>query len=69
MSVDLETVTGQVISRLRLNPKVSGPITGATVITDDLGLDSLTIMNFVMEIEDEFDVSDDLARCLVELKS
>ena len=81
MSVDLETVTTQVIDRLRLNPKVKGPISGSTVITDDLGLDSLTIMNFVMEVEDEFDVSvpldrlahirtvDDLSRCLIELKS
>ena len=79
VNVDLETVRQQLIARLAANPKVSGPITGGTVITDDLGLDSLSVMNFVMEIEDEMDVSvpldrlanirtvDDLARCLVEL--
>ncbi len=79
MSVDLETVRQQLIARLSANPKVTGPITGATVITDDLGLDSLAVMNFVMEIEDELDVSvpldrlanirtvDDLGQCLVEL--
>ncbi len=81
MNVDLETVTQQVIGRLAANPKVKGPITGSTVITDDLGLDSLAVMDFVMEIEDELDVSvpldrlanirtvDDLAHCLVELKA
>jgi acyl carrier protein len=81
MNTDLDTVTRQVIDALAANPKVSGPITGATVIVDDLGLDSLTLMNFVMEIEDKLDVSvpldrlanirtiDDLARCLAELKA
>ncbi len=81
MSVELDTVTRQVIAALAANPKVKGPITGATVIVDDLGLDSLTLMNFVMEIEDELDISvpldrladirtvDDLARCLAELKA
>ncbi len=81
MDVDQEAVTRQVIRTLSANPKVTRPITGASVITDDLGLDSLALMNFVMEIEDELDVSvpldrlanirtiDDLARCLVELKA
>lgn len=81
LSSDLDTVTQQVISRLAMNPKVSGPITPRTVIADDLGLDSLAVMNFVMEVEDDLDVSvpldrlatiltvDDLARCLIELKA
>ena len=81
MDVDLDAVTRQVIATLAANPKVAGPISGSTVITDDLGLDSLALMNFVMEIEDKLDVSvpldrlsnfrtiDDLARCLVELKT
>jgi acyl carrier protein len=33
------------------------PITGATVITKDLAVDSLAVMDMVMEIEDRFDVS------------
>ena len=33
------------------------PITGATVITKDLAIDSLAVMDMVMEIEDRFDVS------------
>ena len=33
------------------------PITGETVITKDLAIDSLAVMDMVMEIEDRFDVS------------
>jgi acyl carrier protein len=33
------------------------PITGATVIAKDLTIDSLAIMDMVMELEDRFDVS------------
>ena len=79
MDTDLQTVTRLVIDALAANPKVTRPVSGATVIVDDLGLDSLAVMNFVMEIEDKLDVSvpldrltdirtvDDLARCLAEL--
>ena len=81
MSTDLEAVTRLVIETLAANPKVTRPVTGETVIVDDLGLDSLAVMNFVMEIEDTLDVSvpldrladirtiNDLARCLAELKA
>ena len=33
------------------------PITGKTVIAKDLAIDSLAIMDMVMELEDRFDVS------------
>ena len=33
------------------------PITGVTVISKDLAIDSLAIMDMVMELEDRFDVS------------
>ena len=33
------------------------PITGGTVIAKDLAIDSLAIMDMVMELEDRFDVS------------
>ena len=33
------------------------PITGDTVITKDLTIDSLAVMDMVMEIEDQFDIS------------
>lgn len=81
MSMDQDTVTRLVIDTLAANPKVTHAIKGTTVIVDDLGLDSLAVMDFVMEIEDKLDVSvpldrltdirtvDDLARCLTELKN
>ena len=81
MSMDQTTVTRLVIDTLAANPKVTHAVGGTTVIVDDLGLDSLAVMDFVMEIEDKLDVSvpldrltdirtvDDLARCLTELKN
>jgi acyl carrier protein len=33
------------------------PITGNTVIAKDLAIDSLAIMDMVMELEDQFDIS------------
>jgi acyl carrier protein len=33
------------------------PITGATVISKDLAIDSLAIMDMVMELEDRFDIA------------
>jgi acyl carrier protein len=33
------------------------PVTAATSIIRDLGLDSLAVMNFVMVLEDRFDLS------------
>jgi acyl carrier protein len=81
MSMDQATVTRLVIDTLAANPKVTHPPSGTTVIVDDLGLDSLAVLDFVMEIEDKLDVSvpldwltdirtvDDLARCLTELTS
>ncbi len=42
-----------------LEPFRSGeaPITGATVITKDLTIDSLAVMDMIMELEDRFDIS------------
>ena len=44
---------------LHLEPYQTGekPITGETVIAKDLTIDSLAIMDMVMELEDRFDVS------------
>ncbi len=44
---------------LHLVPYQTGerPITGETVIAKDLTIDSLAIMDMVMELEDRFDVS------------
>ncbi len=52
---------GEVIREIcsHLEPYQAGerPITGATVIAKDLTIDSLAIMDMVMELEDRFDVS------------
>jgi acyl carrier protein len=44
---------------LHLAPYQAGekPLTGETVIAKDLTIDSLAIMDMVMELEDRFDVS------------
>ncbi len=42
-----------------LTPYQAGgrPITGETVISDGVNVDSLTVMDMIMELEDRFDVS------------
>lgn len=70
-----------IIEKLQANPKVTAKVSPESSIIEDLGLDSLAVMNFVMEIEDELDLSvpldrlsdvrtiKDLAECLAELKA
>ena len=79
MSTDVETITRLIVETLAANPKVTRPAAGKTVIVEDLGLDSLAVMDFVMQIEDQLDVPvpldrfadvrtvDDLARCFAQL--
>lgn len=62
MTLERETITrAEVMDEIchHLAPFQIGekPITGATVITKDLAIDSLAVMDMVMEIEDRFDVS------------
>lgn len=47
----LEIVTAE------LQKKTSRPVTPQTEIMRDLGLDSLAVMNFVMTLEERFDLS------------
>lgn len=56
MSPDMEIVQ-EVISELRkiVSPHIE--VTQDSSIMGDLGLDSLTVMNFVMSLEDAFDIS------------
>ena len=62
----METVDQEVRSRISaaLQEIVGRPvaISDATDIVNDLGLDSLAIMNFVMALEDEYDISMPLDR-------
>lgn len=80
MSETVQDVSALIINKLLANPKVPRDINGSSKIVEDLAFDSLAVMNFVMEIEDELDVSvpldrlaeirtiDDLAECIVSLK-
>ena len=62
----METVDQEVRSRISaaLQEIVGRPvaISDETNIVQDLGLDSLAIMNFVMALEDEYDISMPLDR-------
>ncbi|QCE33861.1 acyl carrier protein [Acetobacteraceae bacterium] len=70
-----------IIQKLLQNPKVPRDITGESRIVEDLAFDSLAVMNFVMELEDELNVSlpldyladvrtiNDLAECLLKLQA
>ncbi|BAT19241.1 MULTISPECIES: acyl carrier protein [Asaia] len=81
MTDTVASITAMIIDKLLANPKVPRDINGDSKIVEDLAFDSLAVMNFVMEIEDELDVSvpldkladirtiHDLAVCLSSLKS
>ena len=59
--VERVTLQLEVMREIRnyLTPyQVAGrPITGETVISDGVNIDSLTVMDMIMELEDRFDVS------------
>ncbi|GBQ12534.1 acyl carrier protein [Swaminathania salitolerans] len=81
MTDTVESISSMIVEKLLANPKVPRDIDGNSKIVEDLAFDSLAVMNFVMEIEDELDVSvpldkladirtiNDLATCLAALKS
>ena len=62
----METVDQEVRSRISaaLQEVVGRPVavSDQTDIVNDLGLDSLAVMNFVMALEDEYDISMPLDR-------
>lgn len=80
MTDSVAGISGMIIEKLLAKPKVPRDIDGNSKIVEDLAFDSLAVMNFVMEIEDELDVSvpldkladirtiNDLAGCLHTLK-
>ncbi|BBK30438.1 acyl carrier protein [Stella humosa] len=53
----IEALEERIIAELRSVVEQNIPISKTTDISRDLGLDSLTIMNFVMKLEDAFDIS------------
>lgn len=80
MDADTDQIVAEIIRALE--PSLQSPVTvtAETNITRDLGLDSLAVMDFVMVLEDKFDVSiplekiaevetvGDLARTIQELR-
>lgn len=54
---ECEEVVGQIIGHLRAVVPPGTEIFAESRIVADLGLDSLAVMNFVMALEDDFDVS------------
>lgn len=57
-----ENIRHTIVSALRAQLQRPAEISGSTNIVRDLGLDSLAIMNFILELEDEFDISMPLDR-------
>jgi len=62
MTDSSENIRVDVIAALKKILPRPAAISGATHIVQDLGLDSLAIMNFMLEIEDRFDISIPLDR-------
>lgn len=80
MTTDVNDIVETIIAALVKTLPTPVAVTAATSITRDLGLDSLAVMDFVMVLEDKFDVSipmeriaevetiGDLARTISELR-
>ncbi|SNR96574.1 MULTISPECIES: acyl carrier protein [unclassified Azospirillum] len=62
MTADLNEIVEEIITALGSTLPTPVTITTDTSITRDLGLDSLAVMDFVMVLEDKFDVSIPLER-------
>ncbi|MEX2009502.1 MAG: phosphopantetheine-binding protein [Dongiaceae bacterium] len=57
MEVSQADIVGEIATLLEPFRKDATPITGETDIARDLNLDSLSMMDFIMELEEKFDVS------------
>ncbi|OYQ33849.1 acyl carrier protein [Niveispirillum lacus] len=80
MTTDVNDIVETIIAALVKTLPTPVTVTTETSITRDLGLDSLAVMDFVMVLEDQFDVSipmeriaevetiGDLARTISELR-
>lgn len=80
MTTDVNDIVETIIAALVKTLPTPATVTTETSITRDLGLDSLAVMDFVMVLEDKFDVSipmeriaevetiGDLARTISELR-
>ena len=57
MEVSQADIVREIATLLEPFRKDATPITGETDIARDLNLDSLSMMDFIMELEEKFDVS------------
>jgi acyl carrier protein len=55
--VSRDDIRADICRRLEPFRNDSRAVTGATVITKDLNIDSLAVMDMVMELEDTYDIS------------
>ena len=77
----VEDIVRDIVERLSAMPNVRGPATADSRIVEDLNMDSLAIMDFIMALEDHYDVAlpleklakiktvGELARLIVQLDS
>ena len=54
---DAEILDAQILDLLQRKVGPDRPITLDSSVVEDTGLDSVSVMDFVMEIEDEFDIT------------
>jgi acyl carrier protein len=52
-----DEILDQVVTILRRFQKNDAPIQAESILLDDLNLDSLAVMDLMMELEDRFDVT------------
>jgi len=57
MEISQADIVREIATLLKPFRKDATPITGETDIARDLNLDSLSMMDFIMELEEKFDVS------------
>ena len=62
LSLHQDELYQRVISAIQSVEGVSGPVTAETNILHDLNLDSVAVMDFIMQIETQFDTIIPLSR-------
>lgn len=55
----LQTQIITIISEIKNEPDLAATLTGASDMLNDAGLDSLQLINFILRIEDEFEIEID----------
>ncbi|MDT8345570.1 MAG: phosphopantetheine-binding protein [Thermohalobaculum sp.] len=63
-----DEIEARILTLLAQKVKADITVTGSTNIVADTGLDSVSVMDFVLELEDEFDVNIPLDR-IAEVKT